>query len=94
VDNDSIKLLVGSSILRVVPAVHYRLPFARAMNAICADPTTRPEAIAVELGPEAAACVADWIRELGADKGKLPAMLGLSMKNNAIRVQGHHFLRP
>ncbi|MBM3498290.1 MAG: hypothetical protein FJX74_06425, partial [Armatimonadetes bacterium] len=70
--------------LRAVPAVHFRVAFAEEVHRLCADPATRPEAIAVELGPATAAAALDWLRELGVGSGQrvaLPCMLGLTKAN-------------
>src|SRR5947209_6857045 len=71
-----------------VPAVHFRLAFAEKVNRLCADAATRPEAIAVELGPQTAAAASAWLRELGMGPGRrepLPCMLSLTKTNRCIR---------
>lgn len=76
----AITLEIQGATLFAVPAVHYRLPFAEAVNHLCRDQATRPDAIAVELGPAAAAAVLAWLRELGlgpSGRRRLPCMLGL-----------------
>ena len=43
-------IAINASILRAVPAMHYRAVFAKEVNRLCAQEATRPDAIAVELG--------------------------------------------
>lgn len=69
--------------LMAVPAVHYRMAFAHIVRKTIADETTRPDAVAVELGPLATALIASWIRELDPSK-PLPCMLGLLRRNRLI----------
>ena len=61
------------------------MPFALAVHRICRDKESRPEAIAVELGPETVAYLVSWIKELTTDHKSLPVMLGLLAKNHLIR---------
>lgn len=78
---------VGGATLLAVPAAHFRLPFAEAVNRVCADPATRPDAIAVELGPDAAAVMRAWLREIGIGpnlRRRLPCMLALSRANRLV----------
>lgn len=82
--NDAVVLKIGPAILQVVPAIHYRLFFARAVHRVCISSKHRPAAIAVELGPETAASVALWIRELACQHKALPVLLGLLIKNRLI----------
>ncbi len=42
---------INDTLIEAVPSVHYRSVFAAEVNKICSSETTRPEAIAVELGP-------------------------------------------
>jgi hypothetical protein len=73
--------------LHWVPSVHFRLAFAEQVRRLCLDPATRPDAVAVELGPATAAAAADWLRELGrAGDGTLPCMLGLLKRNRCLRA--------
>jgi len=69
--------------LMAVPAIHGRGVFAEMVNRACANPSTRPDAIAVELEPPTVAAVVDWFRELGMglDRQRLPCMLGLTSPN-------------
>jgi hypothetical protein len=83
--NDALVLSFGTSTLMAVPAIHYRLFFAHAVNRLCADSASRPKAIAVELGPKKAAYLSCWLRELNAGKKQLPVMLAAMVKNNLIR---------
>jgi hypothetical protein len=78
----------GSTLL-VVPAVHYHHVFAHEVNRICCHPATRPEAVAVELGPQSAVEVRAWLGELGIGargRRRLPVMLGLTRRNRTIRA--------
>lgn len=80
----SVNLQFDGSLLMAVPAVHYRTAFAEHVNMICSAPESRPDAIAIELGPESASAAAEFIRQLTIDgenkNAKLPCMLGLSKK--------------
>ena len=72
----------------VVPAIHFCHTFASEVNRICSNSQTRPEAVAVELGPIAAAATRQWIQELILRRGAakpLPVMLALLRKNTMIR---------
>ncbi|MEI6890216.1 MAG: hypothetical protein WCL03_13165, partial [Bacteroidota bacterium] len=80
-------LEINGSTLRAVPAIHYHAVFAQAVNMSCRNENTRPDAIAVELGPHMVNTIAAWMRELGIGKGKdimLPCMLGVLVKNRLI----------
>jgi hypothetical protein len=92
---------INDTLIEAVPSVHYRSVFAVEVNKICSCEATRPEAIAVELGPDLAAEVRNWMQELGISpftKTILPCMLGLLYGNRlihpgyydtAIQLQGH-----
>jgi hypothetical protein len=83
---NQLELTLGQSCLRCVPAVHFRVAFAAHVNTVCRD--FRPDAIAVELGPETAAAARAWLSELGtgpASRRPLPCMLGLLKANRRIR---------
>lgn len=73
--------------LVAVPAIHNRAVFAREVNYLCSDKDTRPDAIAVELGPHIVYELVTWMKELGisrrAETG-LPCMLGLLSDNRLI----------
>jgi len=72
------------------PAVHYRATFAEKVHQACADRATRPDAIAVELGPRAVAAIVEWLTELGVGprkKSTLPCMLGLLRFNRRIHPE-------
>ena len=78
-----------NSELLAVPAVHFSHVFAAEVNRLCAHPETRPEAIAVELGPQTAAAVAERLRQLCLGPGgrkPLPVMLGLTRPNRMVRA--------
>lgn len=78
----------GSTLL-AVPAIHYCHVFAAEVNRISSHPETRPEAIAVELGPRSALEIRAWLEELGLGpeaRKKLPVMLGLTRRNRSIRA--------
>lgn len=70
-----------------VPSVHFRMAFAEEVNRLCA--VEKPDAIAVELGPQTANAAAAWIHELcgTGDGGStvLPCMLGMTRPNRRIR---------
>jgi hypothetical protein len=73
----------------VVPARHFCHVFAGEVNRICSDPATRPEAIAVELGPAITGAAREWLGQLGVGPGNrrtLPVMLGLIRPNRMIRA--------
>jgi hypothetical protein len=75
----------NGAVLLAVPSIHYRIPFADWVNSICRE--SRPDAIAVELGPIGAKCVLDVLKEIGVGPNsykKLPYMLGLLKKNHII----------
>lgn len=70
-----------------VPAIHNRAVFAREVNYLCSARETRPEAIAVELGPHIVAELVTWMKELGISRRAgtwLPCMLGLLIENRFI----------
>lgn len=78
-----------SSSLCVVPAMHFCHVFAAEVNRICSDPATKPQAIAVELGPRTAAAARLWLQELNIDprsESTLPVMLALVKRNRMIRA--------
>ncbi len=82
------RIRFGDSELLVVPAKHFCHLFAQEVYRICSSPVSRPEAIAVELGPGICAAAASWIRELGAGGSPgqtLPVMLALIRRNRMIR---------
>ena len=75
---------VAGGTLHSVPSVHFRLCFAEEVNRLAGQ--LRPAAIAVELGPAAAAAATEWLRELGMGPSRrtrveLPCMLGLTWPN-------------
>ena len=74
--------------LIAVPAVHFSHVFAGEVNRLCADPETRPEAVAVELGPQSATALKSWLKQLCTERegpNPLPVMLGLTQVNRMIR---------
>ncbi|MBC8459567.1 MAG: hypothetical protein H8D67_16375 [Deltaproteobacteria bacterium] len=75
----------GCAELHVVPAIHFSHVFASAVHRCCYDPNRRPNAIAVELGPQAAAHAHQWLKEITVDNKSLPVMLGLLKQNRIIR---------
>ena len=78
---------LNDTLIEAVPSVHYRSVFAAGVNKICSNEMTRPEAIAVELGPGLASEVRNWMQELGVNpftKTILPCMLGLLYRNSLI----------
>lgn len=78
-----------NSDLTVVPAKHFCHIFASEVNRICTDPATRPDAIAVELGPAITDATREWLGQLDAGRGRrgnLPVMLGLILPNRMIRA--------
>jgi len=82
---------IGNSRLTAVPAVHFRIPFAHAINEICSTPATRPKAIAVELGEASCRAVHEWLFELKTEMARgvtteLPCMLGLTKPVRRIRT--------
>lgn len=85
------RLTMGQSELVAVPALHDRLVFAEHVNRLCRNEATRPEAIAVELSPDAVVTIVAWLKELGvgqAHQPNFPCMLGLAKANN--RVHPRH----
>jgi hypothetical protein len=84
---EPIKINYEHSQLLAIPSVHFSHVFAFCVNKICSCTDTHPDAIAVELGPQTAAAVQNWLKELGVmpdKKQKLPVMLGLAKKNRVI----------
>ena len=78
---------ISGSLIQAVPAIHYRAVFAREVNRICSCEETRPDAVAVELGPRIVCEIAAWLKELGISpltNAKLPCMLGILAKNRLI----------
>lgn len=89
----------NESALLAIPAVHGRAVFAAWVNSVCATESTRPEAIAVELGQDAVESARSWLVELSKKNSQLPIMLGLARPNRylhpskqekAIRLQSRH----
>ena len=89
-DTTTTEIRLKGRTLIAVPAVHYRAVFARHVHAACVNEKSRLDAIAVELGPGAAAAVSAWLKELGMSQGskKMPIMLGLACRNR--RIQPKH----
>ena len=96
---------INGSIIRTVPAIHYRAVFAREVNQICSCEETRPDAIAVELGPHMVREITAWMKELGIGTSRdimLPCMLGILVKNRLIHPDFReaamnlqkHFVKP
>lgn len=88
-ERSALTLLHNGSELLAVPAIHFNHLFAREVYRVCMDPATRPEAIAVELGPSTTCAVARWLKELNDAalvRKKLPIMLGLLRRNRMIRA--------
>lgn len=80
---------VGGSELIAVPAIHFNHVFAREVYRLCGDPSTRPDAVAVELGPIRTHAVRSWMKELGVGAPsckEFPVMLGLLSRNRLIRA--------
>lgn len=80
---------VGGSELIAVPAIHFNHVFAREVYRLCDEPATRPDAVAVELGPIRTEAVRSWMNQLGvgAPSGReFPVMLGLLRRNRLIRA--------
>lgn len=85
--DSAVRLSYGDSELWAVPSIHFRLMFAESVNRMAGE--VRPDAVAVELGPQAAVAAAQWLRELGANSNPrtrvaLPCMLGLTRPNRMI----------
>lgn len=77
---NTLELPIGEGALHILPSVHFSVPFAEAANAFFCDPETRPDVVAVELSPAAAAALVCWLQELGIapnQRRRLPCMLGL-----------------
>ena len=75
--------------LTAVPAVHNRAVFAREVNFLCSDKETRPDAIAVELGPHIVCELVNWMKELGISRRAgtmMPCMPGLLLDNRYIHL--------
>ena len=88
-NSDSIMLRLENSELYVVPAIHYHHLFALEVHRLCSDPETRPDAVAVELGPGIARDASSWLRELTMIDGRhkpLPVMLGILKRNRMLRA--------
>ena len=93
---------INGSTINAVPAVHYRALFAREVNYLCSCEETRPDAVAVELGPHMTREIVSWMKELGVGNKKasiLPCMLGILVRNRlihpdfrdtALRLQEHY----
>ncbi|MEK6259786.1 MAG: hypothetical protein AABP62_14300 [Planctomycetota bacterium] len=77
-------MTIDGSTLWAVPSVHYRAPFAEHVNQLVRR--RHPQAIAVELGPQAAAATANWLNELKNER-YLPCMLGLVRPNRRLHPQ-------
>ncbi|BCG62939.1 MAG: hypothetical protein methR_P0621 [Methyloprofundus sp.] len=79
--------VAGGGRILAIPAIHYASRFALAVHQLAEHralhDTSERLAIAVELGPAAAASLAAWIKELGAEN-PLPTMLGLARNNNRL----------
>lgn len=85
----SISIEFGEQRLHAVPAVHFRVAFAEEVHRLCSRHTTRPAAIAVELGCETAAAVAAWLHDLGVRPGvrvRLPCMLAAARRQPLIEL--------
>ncbi len=75
--------------LVAVPAIHFHHVFAREIYRLCDDPATRPDVVAVEMGPIRTHAIRAWMEELeiGPPSCKpLPVMLGLLSRNRLIRA--------
>lgn len=87
-DGTPIEIAVGAARLRFVPSVHYRLAFAERVNGLCRGRKTRPDAIAVELGPRLTAAAARLLTSLGVGsdrRNRLPCLLGMLKRNRYLR---------
>jgi hypothetical protein len=83
-----LKIQAGRGELMLVPAVHFSVPFAEAVNAVCCDPQSQPDAVAIELGPETVTALVEWLKELGVGPARhlrLPCMLGFIKRNRMLR---------
>ncbi len=81
-------LEVAGGTLHVVPAVHFKTPFAERVNQLCRNEGSRPKAIAIELGPGLAQYVYQWFLELhkaGRLGREFPCMLAITAPNRRIR---------
>jgi len=75
----------GSHLIEA-PSIHFNPLWADLVNMKCRCSDTKPEAIAVELGPRTAAALRDFIKELGVEGDReMPVMLGLFRRNRMIR---------
>ena len=79
-----LSMTIGGSTLWAVPSIHYRAPFAEQVNWLVRN--RHPQAIAVELGPQAATAAADWLTELSRERN-FPCMLGLVRPNRRLHPQ-------
>jgi hypothetical protein len=89
VKTSPIEINYKNSHLYAIPSVHFHHVFADRVNKLCSHQKKRPDAIAIELGPQAAMAVRNWLKELGVMPGnrkELPVMLGLTQKNRMIRA--------
>jgi hypothetical protein len=84
--DSSLLLEIGGNQLLAVPAIPYRLTFAKHVNRLCRNENTKPDAIAIELGPQSTKECALWLQEL-TDKYKrdFPSMLAITKENTRIR---------
>jgi hypothetical protein len=90
-----IRLRFKNSSMTAVPSIHFRVPFAMAVNRLCSNGKGSPDAIAVEMETEFASAALAWIRELTVDNDTfkaLPVMLGLVQ--NSTRSQNPDTPRP
>jgi len=81
------EIKVGNSILKAVPAIHYKAIFAREIYRLCCQEDQKPDAIAVELGPHVVLEIIKWMKELGVGPGKkteLPCMPGFLIENKLV----------
>ena len=80
-------LKVNGSLLRAVPGIHFRAPFAEHVFRICSCEDTRPDAIVVELGIQSLTAVISLMKKIGIGVSpfsmKLPCMLGLIKDMNS-----------
>ncbi len=79
--SSAIMMQIGKACLASVPAIHYRSVFAQHVHRVCHSRKTMPDAIAVELEPEALAAILALLKnhgDLSSQYLKLPCMLGLA----------------